>query len=112
MYISIYIRMSDEPVTRVKIPQFVDISRRNKVASDMDATCIDCVLCFTLNGCRGGDTCEFHGLLVLFGMIIFGGARPGPLTTPVRVVLGVVVGTVGTVVLLRLNRVYRDRNRF
>jgi len=54
--VSLYIRTSDEPVTRVKIPQFADISRRNKVASDMDATCIDCVLCFTLNGCRGGDT--------------------------------------------------------
>ena len=56
MCVSLYIRTSDEPVTRVKIPQFADISRRNKVASDMDATCIDCVLCFTLNGCRGGDT--------------------------------------------------------
>ena len=53
----------------------------------------------------------FNGLLILCGMILFAGGDPDRLTTPLRIAVAAVVAIVGTIVLLKVRRKYRDENR-
>jgi hypothetical protein len=51
-----------------------------------------------------------NGLLVLCGVVLFAGVGTDQLTTPFRIGVAAVVALVGTIVLMKLNRKYRNED--